>query len=257
MLAVMPALKWMMMSRVAATDRAGRRVQPIVEDNLKNDVRRFWFALAFIAIAPCMSAIAADGTAADVQAGHIIAIQSLTKGRAACAACHMENGAGQPDVGIPRLAGLDARLIEEQLRYFADGERSSAAMAPYGAALDDTQRRQVSAYFASLPIPPEPDRFAATAAQLSRGRSLYSDGDQRTEMQACAQCHGVTGLGVGQFSPRLAGQSVAYVADQLSRWRAGDIRDPKGAFMRAESRTLSDTDIIAVSAYVAQLGQTP
>jgi len=169
----------------------------------------------------------------------------------------MENGAGQPDVGIPRLAGLEARQLEEQLTYFAKGERRSAAMAPYASALSDTQRRQVAAYFASLPIPAEPDRLTATPQQLARGRALYVDGDQHTEMQACVQCHGVTGLGVGQFSPRLAGQSAAYVADQLARWRAGDMRDPKGGFMRAEARTLSDTDIAAVAAYVAHLGQEP
>ncbi len=185
----------------------------------------------------------------------MIAAQSLTPGRAACAACHMANGAGQPEVGIPRLAGLDARLIEEQLAYFAKGERVSAAMAPYAAPLTDAQRRQVAAYFASLPIPVEPDRLAAAPAELARGRSLYADGDQRTEMLACVQCHGATGLGVGQFSPRLAGQSAAYVADQLTRWRTGDERDPQGSFMRAEARTLSDSDIAAVAAYVAHLGQ--
>ncbi|MDR3523420.1 MAG: c-type cytochrome [Acetobacteraceae bacterium] len=245
-----------MSSQSLATDTAENSVLSLLYTIPTAGARRWRVAIVALTLAAVAVASASAGES-DVAVGRMIAAQSLIPGRVACAACHMENGAGQPDVGIPRLAGLDARQLEEQLAYFAKGERRSAAMAPYAVALNNTQRRQVAAYFASLPVPAEPDRLASTPQQLARGRSLYADGDQHTEMQACVQCHGVTGLGVGQFSPRLAGQSAAYVADQLARWRAGDMRDPKGAFMQAEARTLSDTDIAAVAAYVAHLGQEP
>jgi len=246
----------MISSQSLTTDTAEKSVQPSLYNTPTARPRRLRLAIALLAIGT-LAVASASASESDVAAGRIIAAQSLIPGRAACAACHMENGAGQPDVGIPRLAGLDARQIEEQLTYFAKGERRSAAMAPYAATLSEAQRRQVAAYFASQPISAEPGRLAATPQQVARGRALYADGDQHTEMQACVQCHGVTGLGVGQFSPRLAGQSAAYVADQLARWRTGDVRDPKGGFMRAEARTLSDTDIAAVAAYVAHLGQEP
>jgi cytochrome c553 len=61
------------------------------------------------------------------------------------------------------------------------------------------------------------------------------------------------GQGVGNFSPSLADQSAAYVVEQLDAWKAGDSRDPSGAFMQAESSHLPDPDIAAVAAFLESL----
>jgi cytochrome c553 len=200
--------------------------------------------------------VAAHAESAEVAAGRAIVADGVAPGRPGCAACHMQDGSGQPDVGIPRLAGLTTPYLLDQLNYFASGMRQNAAMGPYARMLTPAQGQQVAAYFASLPVPqaPEPPDFRAT--QVSRGRTVFLNGDDRTNLLACAQCHGPTALGVGDFSPDLGGQSGPYSAEQLTHWHAGGLRDPKGAFMRAEAGHLTSADIEAVAAYLASLQDT-
>jgi cytochrome c553 len=216
-------------------------------------------AVAALALLAPGGAVRADD--ALIAAGRAIAANGVAPDRPGCAACHMLNGAGQPDVGIPRLAGLTTQQIVAQLTYFAEGTRHDPAMSAASARLTPAQRQQAAAYFAALPLPPHTDPLPSPAALRARGEALFHNGDQRTGLIACALCHGATGLGVGEFSPRLAGQSAAYVAAQLDAWHAGALRDPQGAFMRAEARTLTPPDIAALAAYVAALGdkepQTP
>lgn len=188
-----------------------------------------------------------------IDTGHRIAVQGLSPERPSCSSCHQENGAGQPDVGIPRLAGLTSSYIAAQLEYFATGVRYDSAMFHYAAILTPVQRQAVADYFASLPVPEQPDLPKTSSATLDRGRTLFLDGDYRTGLLGCSQCHGNTGLGVGNFSPRLAGQSSAYVAEVLQQWQSGNLRDPQGSFMRAEASHLSQTEIVDLAAFVSSL----
>lgn len=202
----------------------------------------------------------AYGSDATVLAGRQIAAHGTEPGRPGCASCHLLNGAGQPDVGIPRLAGLTSSYIMAQLGYFAVGDRHNVAMAPYAVALSAAQKQEAADYFASLPIPVNADSPATVAEITAHGRMLFLKGDDRTGVLACSQCHGPTGAGVGDFSPRLAGQSAAYVEDELKLWHGGHMRDPHGAYMQAEAKALSETDIQALAAYVADMTketQTP
>ena len=222
--------------------------------------RRRWLVTGFVvALLPPHAATADDVT---IAAGRAIVADGVAPGRPGCAACHMQDGNGQPDVGIPRLAGLTASYMLDQLNYFAAGMRQNAAMGPYARMLTPAQRQQVAAYYASLPVPqtPEPPDSRATPesrqTQVSRGRTVFLDGDDRSNLLACAQCHGPTALGVGDFSPRLGGQSGPYIAEQLTHWHAGGLRDPKGAFMRAEAGHMMPADIKAVAAYLASLPVT-
>lgn len=187
--------------------------------------------------------------------GAAVATHSVMRGHAACTACHMPDGAGQPDVGIPRLAGLTSSYIAHQLAYFASGARQSVVMAPYAAALSPAQRQEVADFFASLPVPSDPDPLPAKSSMLQRGKSLFLNGDDRSGLLSCSQCHGPSGLGVGDFSPRLAGQSAPYVAEELAQWHAGEMRDPKGAYMRSIAGHLTSRQIAEVAAYVASLSK--
>lgn len=192
---------------------------------------------------------------ASIVAGREIVAHGVSPERPGCSSCHLQDGAGQPDVGIPRVAGLTASYIAAQLAYFASGARRNTAMAPYAAMLTPIQRQQVADYLASLPVPAQPDLPPAPLAQVEHGRRVFLNGDYRTGLLSCSQCHGPTGLGVGDFSPRLAGQSAPYIAEKLRQWRSGELRDPKGAFMRAEASHLDSSDISAVAAFAASLDQ--
>ena len=227
----------------------------------RGTLRRFFSGAAKVAAAVAAFAIALaaaqePATGGDIAAGRVIAIAGVAQGRAACAACHMPDGAGQPEVGIPRLAGLTATYILDQLTFFAEGSRANPAMQPFAKMLTSEQRRQVAAYFGSLPVPAESDLASHRASVLKTGKRLFQDGDFQTGLLGCANCHGPGGQGVGNFVPRLAGQSTAYVAEQLNGWKTGGLRDPDGAFMRAEASHLSDGDIAAVAAFVESLPDT-
>lgn len=188
-----------------------------------------------------------------VAQGRAIVVNGVSTERPGCSSCHLQNGAGQPDVGIPRLTGLTLSYITAQLGYFATGARQDTAMAPYAAALTLGQRQAVADYFASLPVLAQAGLSSTSPARLNRGRALFLNGDYRTGLLSCSQCHGPTGLGVGDYSPRLAGQSAAYVAEQLLQWQSGELRDPDGAFMRAEASRLTRSDIEAVAVFVESL----
>lgn len=214
---------------------------------------RGWMSRAGLALTLALLAPAPVFAGDDPATGATVAMQPGSSGRPACAACHGADGAGQADVGIPRLAGLHASYIADQLGHFATGVRANAIMAPYAASLSADERRAVAEYFAALPIPAPVDPIPEPVAKLDRGMALFQRGDARTGLIACTQCHGPNGVGVGSFTPRLAGQSGPYIAEQLHRWRAGDIRDPRGAYMRAIAARLSPADIEAVAAYAAGL----
>lgn len=211
-----------------------------------------WAALGlFVGLGPAASGRAHAEDA--LRAGFEIATQGARPDKAACSSCHGQNGAGQPDVGIPRLAGLTATYIEEQLGYFASGKRANYVMAGYAAALTPAQRKAVAAFYASLPLPQHADPITGDNATLDLGRKLFLNGDLRQGLLACSQCHGPDGLGVGTFSPRLAGQSAAYIFDQLQHWHDGSERDPKGQFMQAIAKHLDKASMQAVAAYAASL----
>jgi cytochrome c553 len=214
-----------------------------------------WTVLAVGSLIAGLSRLApAIGDEPTTAAGYRIVVHGVSPERASCSACHQQNGAGQPDVGIPRLAGLASSYIAAQLEYFATGARNDPVMSSYAAMLTPVQRQAVADYFAGLPVPKQPDLVEASAATVDHGRTLFLDGDYRTGLLSCSQCHGGTGLGVGDFSPRLAGQSADYVAEKLQQWQSGDLRDPKGIFMRAEASHLTQSDIAALAAFVSSLG---
>ena len=97
--------------------------------------------VALVVAAWALSGVAARADEATVATGAAIAAHGTVTGRAACSSCHGQDGAGQPDVGIPRLAGLSAYYIHEQLGYFASGARHNYVMSSYTAALTPAERR--------------------------------------------------------------------------------------------------------------------
>jgi len=76
---------------------------------------------------------------------------------------------------------------------------------------------------------------------------------------SCVACHGASGEGLTAMnSPALAGQNEAYLARQLSNFRAGirgaDANDTTGMQMRGMAATLADdAAVMDVAAYLAGL----
>ena len=72
----------------------------------------------------------------------------------------------------------------------------------------------------------------------------------KTKAQACAACHGASGLSAMPDAPSLAGQPAMYLTSQLVAFKSGERRHEVMSLM---AKTLSDDDIANVAAWYASL----
>jgi len=175
-----------------------------------------------------------------------------------CTPCHGADGAGNPAVGAPSIAGLPQWYVAAQLRGFRSGlrgthfdDREGMRMRPMTRTLDQVSTGTpfganadaLAAYVSSLPpTHPAPTLQGGDAAKGAQSYAL------------CGSCHGMQGQGKqGQHAPPLAGASDWYLLTQLKKFKAG-IRgwrqdDAFGQMMRGMAGTLADEqamkDVIA------------
>lgn len=67
-----------------------------------------------------------------------------------CAGCHGPTGAGNEALKYPRLAGLQASYVAQQLHAFKTGARNNATMRAMTAGLKNTDIDNLAAYVATL-----------------------------------------------------------------------------------------------------------
>jgi cytochrome c553 len=192
-------------------------------------------------------------TAAYAADGREIAANGNGNNAPACSVCHGAQGAGQPDAGYPRLAGLDSEYLLEQLSAFADGSRDNETMAPIAKALSPDERQSVAKFYAGLVAPKMEEPQKADDKTIAAGAALAGRGDWSNGLPGCGQCHGAAGQGVGKTFPGLAGQSAEYIVSQLKAWKDGKRTNDPLHLMTGISSRLRDDQIAAVAAYYASL----
>ena len=182
--------------------------------------------------------------------GATIALQGNTRGAPACVTCHGPQGEGMSANGFPRLAGLNAGYLQAQLEAFANGQRVNAMMTPIARTLGVDERAELARYYGGLgravataPVP-QPDSVGARLALKGR----WSEG-----LPPCVQCHGASGVGVGNVFPALAGQSALYIENQLRGWQQGTRAPGPLGLMKVVAAKLSAADIQSVAAYFSAL----
>ena len=169
----------------------------------------------------------------------------------ACASCHGKDGGGQ--ASFPRLAGMDAAYLLKQMQDFASGSRDNAVMKPIADALSPDERSAMASYYADLPIPAPWIRPAgAPLPDTDPGARLAMRGAWDKGVPACVQCHGPGGRGVGGVFPTIAAQPAGYLAAQLQAWKKGTRNNDPLELMRHLSRSLTEAEIKAVSAWFAR-----
>jgi cytochrome c553 len=184
-----------------------------------------------------------------------IALQGNKQGATACQTCHGADGGGTASTGFPRLAGLDAGYIEQQLLNFRSGKRSNPVMKPIAEALSKKEVPLMAAYFAALPVPASTPE-GSDAALLSKGEVIATKGDWDHEIPACFQCHGPGGKGMAPSFPAISGQSALYISNQIAAWKSGSrANDPVG-LMKSVADKLSADQVAAVSAFLANQPST-
>ena len=69
---------------------------------------------------------------------------------AVCAGCHGPTGAGNEALKYPKLSGLEAAYVKQQLVAFKSGARDNATMKAMTAGLNDADMDNLAAYIATL-----------------------------------------------------------------------------------------------------------
>ncbi|MGN7294198.1 c-type cytochrome [Rhizobium sp. SAFR-030] len=167
-----------------------------------------------------------------------------------CQSCHAEDRLNGRSL-IPSLAGQSPDYLRDSLVAYLEGERHSGIMqtAVNGLKVEDAGR--LAAYFAGLPR----NGIAAAdrnprGADAAAGEQLALRGRAENQIPACSTCHEKAD-GNPAF-PRLSGQSVPYLAQQLRLFRDG--YRGGGSFSHLMTRAadnLTDKDIEDLAAYYA------
>jgi cytochrome c553 len=170
-----------------------------------------------------------------------------------CVTCHGQSGQGTNNGYFPRIAGKPAGYLYNQLVAFRDGKRRYPPMNYLVAYLPDEYLREMAEHFAKLRPPfAAQEQANADAATLARGQALVTQGDRQTGVPACVACHGGSLTGMEPGIPGLVGLRPTYIAAQLTRWRVGERHAADPDCMKRVAARLSDKDIAAVSAWLAQ-----
>ena len=103
-----------------------------------------------------------------------------------------------------------------------------------------------AAAFAAEPAPAPDLKASPIPAKADPAKA------QQIVAQVCAACHGADGNSVSPANPSLAGQGAAYIATQLSYFKAGT---RKNAIMPGFAAALSPDDMKSLGAYFEK--QTP
>ncbi len=214
-----------------------------------------WAVVAFLRQMPDMTQqtyrdLALAEVEAEPQGGEEIARGNAPDAVSACARCHGDEAGPPKSELVPVLHGQPREMLENALRAYLSGERSSGIMQTAASGLSSDEVAELAVYYAGLE---PPRRTIDTAALSGHGRELAESGDPARRIPACMSCHSESALPV---YPRLAGQNARYIANRLKAWQAGQTaRTDTAAIMVPIARLLTDDDIAAVSDYFSSLPQ--
>ncbi len=168
---------------------------------------------------------------------------------AVCAACHMADGNSVNPLW-PKLAGQHENYIVKQLKEFKSTARKDPIMLGQVAVLTEEDMDNLAAYFSGQKL----KGGEADPALVEAGKLLYTTGNVKKDIAACASCHAPNGSGnpAANF-PAIAGQHTVYAEKQLKAFRDGSRANDVNTMMQDVAGNLSDADIKAVASYIQGL----
>ncbi|GEA51625.1 hypothetical protein VIN01S_24290 [Vibrio inusitatus NBRC 102082] len=169
-----------------------------------------------------------------------------------CIACHGKLGEGLGDIA-PKLAGLSAQYIQDQIHNFKSGDRQNATMKSMVARLDNESITEVADYYAKQKAPLK--NISPRGSQVTYddpAARLVNQGDWQRQIPSCVTCHGTDTLGVDNF-PRLAGQNATYLENQLLDWQQNKRTGDPDNMMKNIAIKLSSDEIKAVAHYLSTM----
>ena len=166
----------------------------------------------------------------DLEAGKKIA-------EADCKRCHGVDGKSLAPA-VPHLAGQRESYLLASLAEYQQGRRTHAALREIATRLDDAGKRNIAAYYASLP-PVGPASVTAPVAPYEQGKAVSAQ---------CAACHSEDGNAKQAGVPSLAGQQPRYLVAAINEYLNGE---RKTSPMHAKLRGIGRLDIENVALYFA------
>ncbi len=171
-----------------------------------------------------------------------------------CKTCHGLQGQGfRGSYPMPRLAGQQPEYLVNQLKAFIERRRNNPVMFNVAHVLTPHMEKALAEQFNHLD--PKP-LDGASKENLTEGKKIYLEGIPKSDVPACASCHGDDAKGRDAF-PRLAGQLHDYVYNKLTNWdkeRGQDKNNPdNSAIMQPIAHSLTDAQIRTVAAYLSTI----
>ena len=173
-----------------------------------------------------------------------------------CAACHAADG----NSGIamyPKLAAQHSAYIYRQTLDIKEGKRtngSAAVMKPMVMNLSEQDILNVSAFYAKQQAKSGEANPKQNDPVL--GGKIYRGGLVDKKVPACMSCHGPSGAGIPGGGteivayPRLGGQHMAYVVDQMKAYKTGQ---RKNAIMEDIAKRMTEEELNSVANFIQGL----
>lgn len=186
----------------------------------------------------CVASLANANTPSNTL-GEKIAREGIS-GVPACAVCHGDHGEGNIKAGYPRLAGMNAEYLDEQMTLYAQDQRHNQIMQDYAQKLSIGERQAVSSYYAN-----QPARSVGINAQSipPQAAKLLQEGAPNRGIPSCFSCHGNNGQGDPDGIAPIAGQPAIYFIHQMNAWRMNERPVTEGNPMGVIAKTLSLKEI--------------
>jgi cytochrome c553 len=152
-----------------------------------------------------------------------------------CARCHGPTGISETR-GVPHLAGQRPSYLYAKIKAYQAGIRDDHAMESAVKFLNDDALVKVAAYYASLE--PPPPMAADTAKKTAAPLDPLAAG--KAAADACAGCHGETGVSSMAGTPSLVGFDEKYFVAAMNAYKSGQ---RKHDLMQSVAVSLSEADV--------------
>ena len=153
-----------------------------------------------------------------------------------CAGCHGEYGEGGKKGEYPRLAGLPANYIAQQIKLFKDEKRKNMPMRPYAndRELPDEDIPSIAVFLSQIKLSskmPVFDENTSAYEKLLLAKKVFNiakvEGDielgKEMYIDDCLLCHGKEGMGKDDSdTPPVAGQYTEYMSKQIKQFATGE-----------------------------------
>lgn len=207
------------------------------------------FVVASLFVSQCFAETTPTKSPATKPATPVVASKQTAEQivQGVCAACHSPDGNSVISLN-PKLAGQHPEYLLKQLTEFKDGKRTNAVMTGMVANLTPEDMQSLATYFAGKK---QALAKAKTNGVGSLGEKIYRGGIAKTNVPACASCHGANGAGLPKQFPGLAGQHADYTYQQLKTFRTGERAN--APMMAVIAAKMTEAEMHAVADYMQGL----